>query len=261
MKLRSITFAASVAFAASASALTTTNTFARLPVTANYASTIIALPFSGCGMAEGSIYVTNLVMTTNLEDGDTLLHFNGTTWDAWEISGGNWRGLATSTKSAGLSVSAPASEVAINCGEACWLNRRTPSNKFYLYGQVNAAKRDVTISSSDSRKVYTIVGCPYEAGPFDIKTITNAAVGDTVLLMAANDSGKVEYLYTNGNWCASSTSEKTVKLPAFLGGTTATITNTVWSAVGDGVATVPAGCGFMYGRAKGAGNLTLTWGD
>jgi len=264
MKLRSIisTVAATVAVGAMATDYTAGNTFARLPVTANYASTIVALPFSGCGMAEGSIYVTNLVMTTNLDEGDTLMHFNGTTWDAWEIDDkGKWRGLNTSTTAGGLAVTAPASEVAINCGEACWLTRKTPSNKFYLYGQVNAAKTDVTVKSSASKVLYTIVGCPYEAGDFDITGITGAAPGDTIQCMANNEKGYVEYLYTNSNWCAAQTTVTSSKLPAVLGGGETAVTNTTWTAISAGTVRVPAGCGFMYGRAKNAGNLSITWGD
>lgn len=253
MKLRSIIFGSAVAAAATASALTTTNTFARLPVTADFASTIIALPFSGCGMAEGSIYVTNLVMTTNLEDGDTLLHYNGTKWDAWEISSGNWRSLATSTTASGVTVSAPASEVAINCGEACWLNRKTPSNTFYLYGQVNAAKTPVTVAAGTGTKpVYTIVGCPYEAGSFNVSSITGDE-GDSVILMSSADaSGKVEYVYTDGAWKKWGVTKAATGFPNFAPAEYGYV------ALSGSEGVVPAGCGFMYGR-KAASTLTINW--
>lgn len=253
MKLRSIIFGSAVAAAATASALTTTNTFARLPVTADFASTIIALPFSGCGMAEGSIYVTNLVMTTNLENGDTLLHKNGNKWDAWEISGGNWRALATSTNASGVTVSAPASEVAINCGEACWLNRKTPSNTFYLYGQVNAAKTPVTVAAGTGTKpTYTIVGCPYEAGDFNVSSIVGAE-GDCVILMSSTDaSGKVEYVYTSGAWKKWGVTKAATGFPNFAPAEYGYV------ALSGSEGVVPAGCGFMYGR-KAASTLTINW--
>ena len=255
MKLRSIIFGSAVAAAATASALTTTNTFARLPVSANYASTIIALPFSGCGMAEGSIYVTNLVMTTNLEKGDTLLYKDGSSWKAWEIdASGKWVGVTTST-AGGVSVTPPASEVALACGTACWLNRQTPSNTFYLYGQVNAAKTDVAVAVGNGTKpAYTIVGCPYEAGEFDIRNINGALNGDTVLLMANNDVGKVEYKYVSGAWKKESSTPATGSFPNFTPGTSE------WVDLDSSEGKVPAGCGFMYGRLSSTA-LTITWGD
>jgi len=258
MKLRSIIFGSAVAAAATASALTTTNTFARLPVTANYTNTIIALPFSGCGMAEGSIYVTNLVMTTNLEKGDTLLYKDGSSWKAWEIdASGKWVSVTTST-AGGVSVTPPASEVALACGTACWLNRQTPSNTFYLYGQVNAAKTAVTVDGGSNGKVnYQIVGCPYEAGDFNVKTITTDVVeGDSVVLMANNPNGKVEFVYTNSAWKVW---KKTGSNSASFPNPPSSITYD-WVVPSDGEATVPAGCGFMYGRKSNL-PLTITWGD
>ena len=255
MKLRSIIFGSAVAAAATASALQTVNTFARLPVTSPYASTIIALPFSGCGMAEGSIYVTNLVMTTNLENGDTLLYKDGSNWKAWEISGGEWIGVTTSTKKGGVTVTPNASAFAIDCGKACWLNRKTPSNTFYLYGQVNAEKTDVAVAVGNGTKpAYTIVGCPYEAGEFDIRNINGALNGDTVLLMANNAEGKVEYKYVSGAWKKESSTPATGSFPNFTPGTSE------WVDLDSSEGKVPAGCGFMYGRLSST-PLTITWGD
>ena len=78
MKLRSIICFSAMAAVASASAtLTSTNTFARLPVTSNYENTLIAIPFAGCGETDAVIYVTNLVMTSNLKSGDKLLYRDG----------------------------------------------------------------------------------------------------------------------------------------------------------------------------------------
>jgi len=256
MKLRSIisTVAATVAVGAMATAnYDAGNTFARLPVSGAPASAIIALPFSGCGMAEGSIYVTNLVMTTNLEAGDTLMHFNGTKWDAWEIIGGEWRSIATSTNAAGVTVSPPASEVAINCGEACWLNRKTPSNTFYLYGQVNSTKRSVTVAAGTGTKpTYTIVGCPYEAGDFNVSSIAGAE-GDSVILMSSTDaSGKVEYVYTSGAWKKWGVTKAATGFPNFAPAEYGYV------ALSESEGVVPAGCGFMYGR-KAASTLTINW--
>ena len=149
MKLRSL-ICVSAAMAAIAASATTTlsagNQFARLEVNTPFTSSIIALPLRGCGESSAQIYVTNLVMTANLENGDTLLWKNDLgNWFAWEIEtvGGNkqWKALRTTDvangKKEGVNITNPANETAIPCGEACWLIRSTPSNKVYLYGQVN----------------------------------------------------------------------------------------------------------------------------
>ena len=249
MKLRTIICASAVAAAASASALTSTNTFARLPVTSAPTNAIIALPFSGCGESEMKIYVTNLVMTSNLEEGDMLLHKTGSaTWEAWTINSSHqWTSAATSTRG-GISITPPASAT------ACWLYRKS-AGTFYLYGQVNATKRPVQVAAGTSAgPTYTIVGCPYEAGPFNVKGIANAAEGDTVMLMADNRAGKVEYTYTNGAWKVwkQTAAAGSGSFPSFG---TATYE---WAEPSDSDATVPAGCGFMYGR-KAASSLTINW--
>ena len=210
-------------------------------------------------MAEGSIYVTNLVMTTNLQDGDTLLYKDGSTWYAWEISGGNWVSVSAATQeSFKPTVTPPASEVALACGTACWLNRATPSNTFYLYGQVNAAKTPVTVAAGTGTKpTYTIVGCPYEAGDFNVKGITGAE-GDTVVLMSnaeGNKAGRVEYTYTNSAWRVYKQTTPASGSP-FAPGYTPAVND--WVEVSASEATVPAGCGFMYGRKKNE-TLTINW--
>ena len=273
MRLHSIICVSAIAaIAATASATTdyysAPNTFCRLAVASSKASTIVAIPFSNCGGAEGQIFVTNLVMTTGLAVDDTLLYNDGTGWYAWEIKnvGGQnvWQSVDTSTKKGGVNVTSAAGVTTLDCGRACWLVRgdTSKSNPIYLYGQVNSAKTDVTIAAGDgSKPTYTIVACPSEAADFNITTIAGYE-GDTVILPSATDIGKIEYKYTGGAWKKpTAVAGDTVTLPDWLGGGTTTVTNTVWAALEAGdVKTVPAGTGFMYGRVKNEA-LTLTWGD
>ena len=267
MKLRSIisTVTATLAVGAMATAdYSAGNMFARLPVSGAPASAIIALPFSGCGEPTMEIYVTNLVMTTNLDAGDTLLYKDdGGTWRGWQINSSHeWESIATSDPRTGISVTPPAEQFKIVCGKACWLNRQTPSKTFYLYGQVNASKTNVTVAAGTaSGPTYTIVGCPWETGTFNVTTIVGSE-GDTVLLMdssSGNKSGKIEYTYHNNAWMkktytsGSGVTIGTITIPS--SGTE------VYEEVGSGdPKTVPAGLGFMYGR-KATSPLMIQWGN
>lgn len=265
MKLHSIICVSAIAVmaaTASATEYTAPNAFCRLKVASAKESTIIAIPFSNCGGAEGQIYVTNLVMTTGLGAGDTLLYNDGASWHAWEIQNGKWVGVGTSDKTK-QTLATAADEFEVACGRACWLVRGDASkaNSIYLYGQVNSAKTDVTIAAGTGTKpTYTIVACPSEAADFDVTTIAGAA-GDTVILPANTDTGKIEYRYNGSVWQKEKVETVTVTLPEFLGGGTSTSSKIVWDNLESGdVKTVPAGTGFMYGRVA-ASTLTLTWGD
>ena len=270
MKLHSIicvSAVAAMAATASATDYSAPNAFCRLKVASSKASTIVAIPFSSCGGAEGQIYVTNLVMTTGLAVDDTLLYNDGTSWYAWEIKnvGGQnvWQSVDTSTTKGGVSVTSAAGVTTLACGRACWLVRgdTSKSNSIYLYGQVNSAKTDVTIAAGTGTKpTYTIVACPSEAADFDVTTIAGAN-GDTIVIPADTDTGKIEYKYNGSVWQKEKVETVTVTLPAYLGGGISTSTKTVWANLESGdVKTVPAGTGFMYGRVA-ASTLTLTWGD
>ena len=261
MKLRSIICASAVAAAMAASATTTvtgTKTFARLPVSSTFESTIIALPFRGCGEAEMEIYVTNLVQTTNLTDGDTLLWKNASgNWLGWEFNGTAWQAIRTANQTA-YNAGVPAEETAIPCGQACWLNRSNAATQpvFYLYGEVNASKRSVEVAAGTGTKpIYTIVGYPYEAAPLDLATWTGGEEGDTILVPeAGNNFGYKEYRRGASKWQVS-TATTTTKTNPRTGKTTTVVTGYTYADTTD---TIAAGLGFMYGRLADTA-ATLTW--
>ena len=260
MKLRSIICASAVAAAMAASATTVTgaNTFARLPVTSNFANSIIAIPLSGCGESGTQIYVTNLVQTTNLSNGDTLMYKDGSNWYAWEISGGNWRALATTeTTVGGITFTPAANATALACGKACWLYRSNPSATVYLYGQTNGVLPGVTVAAGTSSAItYTIVGYPNEAAALDLANWakTGMAEGDLVIVPDSNGTGQKTYRFNGTAWTKAVESTQTVTTPRG----SKTVTTTSWQAVEAGQATIPAGCGFMYGR-KDTSELALAW--
>ena len=257
MKLRSLICVSAVAAAMSAAATTTVtsgNTFCRLPVNSEFASTIIALPFSGCGEAEMQIYVTNLVMTANLTTGDTLLWKNASgTWYAWEFDGTSWGAVTTATKD-GHDVATPAAQTAIPCGQACWLNRSDTSKPFYLYGQVNTSIASATAYAGDgSKPTYTLLGYPTEQADLLISSLPGNS-GDSVLVPADGGLGYKEYVYNDG-WKTKSTT--TTSTTITRGGKTKTVDKTTitYTAVTDSDK-IAAGLGFMYGRVA-ASDLTL----
>ncbi len=256
MKLRSIICVSAIAAAASVSALTSGNTFARLPVTSNFENTLIAIPFAGCGETDAVIYVTNLVMTANLKSGDKLLYKDGSAYYAWELKadGGAWQKMATSTDF-GTSVTPSAEQTTLPCGKGCWLVRSAATiaadPKIYLFGQVNTGSLTTTIPASSDG---TIVCRPYETGAIDLSSWepTGVAAGDTVSVPdSTNPTGKKTYTYKDGSWTVQTTTTKPGRRP---GMTTVTVEDT---PVASGT-TIPAGVAFMYGR-YGTTDLTITW--
>ena len=257
MKLRSIICVSAMAAVASASALTSGNTFARLPITGNtYENALIAIPFAGCGETNAEIYVTNLVMTANLKSGDKLLYKDGSTYYAWELKadGGAWQKMATSTDF-GTTVTPSADETTLPCGKGCWLVRSGVASRddstIYLFGQVNEGSLTTTVPASSDG---TIICRPYETGAIDLYSWKpdGVAVGDTVSVPdSTNPTGKKTYTYKGGNWTVQTTETKQGRRP---GMTTVTVTDT---PVASGT-TIPAGVAFMYGR-YGNTDLTITW--
>ncbi len=257
MKLRSIICVSAIAAAASASAtLTSGNAFARLPITGNtYENALIAIPFAGCGETNAEIYVTNLVMTSNLKAGDKLLYKDGSSYYAWQLAtdGGPWQKMATSDDF-GTRVTPSAEQTTLPCGKGCWLVRSsatiTADSTIYLFGQVNEGSLTTTVPASSDG---TIICRPYETGAIDLNTWkpTGVAAGDTVSVPdSTNPTGKKTYTYKDGNW----TVQTTTTSKNSRGKTVSTVTDT---PVASGT-TIPAGVAFMYGR-YGTTDLTITW--
>jgi len=257
MKLRSIICVSAIAAVASASALTSTNTFARLPVTSTFQNALIAIPLAGCGEASAEIYVTNLVMTANLKAGDKLLYRDGSAYYAWTLAtdGGAWQKMATSTDF-GTIVTPSAEQTTLPCGKGCWLVRSAATieadSTIYLFGQVNEGSLTTTVPASSDG---TIICRPYETGAIDLYSWkpTGVVAGDTVTVPdsdASNKTGKKSYVFKDGNWTIQTSTTKTNK----RGIVTTTVS---YTPVSSGT-TIPAGVAFMYGR-QGTADLTITW--
>ena len=239
--------------------VTSQNTLCRIAVNSTAKSIILALPLQTVGGTEMSIKVTDLVMTTNLDEGDSLLAWNATesTWDAWVInSSGNWAS-ATSVSGFDVNTSPAAEETALACGKAVWLNRPDPAEgsrtnartlPVYLYGQYFTSGASTTVAASGS----TFVGpCATTALPINgndgltsKKTVGEFADGDQIVVVNTGNTntGRKTYTYKTGVGFATQSYD--------------TEAHTVsWTATTD---TIPVGLGFMYVRKANTG-LTFTW--
>ena len=267
MKLRSLICVSAIAATSATFALVSGNTFARLKVTSGVKDSIIAIPFAGCGESTAEIYVTNLVMTAGLANGDTLMYNDGTDWHAWEIQGasgntaGHWVGVATSSKTT-QTLASPAEEFKVACGKACWLMRSTAAS-CYLYGQVNATKpSSVTVAgaASDNAVAYTIIAKPDEAAALDLNTWKDKGMGDGDTLLvpdATSGTGQKTYKYDGKAKAWAQMTTSTVKVTNPRTKQESTVTQTSWTPIASSV-TIPAGQGVMYGR-KGTSSATLQW--
>ena len=270
MKLRSIICVTAIAAVASASALTSTNTFARLPITGNtFENAIIAIPLAGCGETNATIYVTNLVMTANLAENDKLIYKNRGNFYAWKVNGsGKWESYAISDSS-GTSVTPTAEQTNLPCGDGCWLIRTDVASRgdstIYLFGQVNEvspASVSVAAATSDSDYAYTLISYPNLETGLDLntwKTSIGAANGDTITVPSTVAGGATIYQYTGAAWTkpVQTTTTKTQTNRRTGVTSTVTVTNTTWEALST-TTTIPVGTGFMYGR-KGTTSGTIVW--
>ena len=270
MKLRSIICVSAIAAVASASALTSTNTFARLPIIGNtFENAIIAIPLAGCGETNATIYVTNLVMTANLVENDKLIYKNRGKFYAWKVNGsGKWEGYIISDSS-GTSVTPSAEQTNLPCGDGCWLVRTGVASRgdstIYLFGQVNKtspASVSVSAAANASDYAYTLISYPNLETGLDLNTWNTsigAADGDTITIPSTVKGGSTTYKYNGSAWTApvQSTTSKTQTNRRTGVTTTVTVTNTTWQALST-TTTISPGTGFMYGR-KGTTSGTILW--
>ena len=261
MKLRSLICVSAVATASAVFALDGGNVFARLKVTSDVNNSIIALPFVGCGESQTKIYVTNLVMTTGLAAGDTLMYKEGNNWYAWEIENGAWKEITTSTTKAGMTFTPAANATMLDCGKACWLIRGTPGAT-YLYGQVTNALPSVSVAAGTSNGLtYTLVGYPCESQALDLARWkpADAVNGDLLIVPATGATGQKTYKYNGSAW-TTKTVGSTQEMKNPFTKKTVTVTNFVDTAITSvGTVTIPAGAGFMYGRKGTTAIEQLTW--
>lgn len=245
MNAKNILLSASAALAIGLQAgVTATHTLCRIEVESAAKSVIVSVPLVQVGDG-AAIKVTDYILTTNLKPGDSILKWNGESWDGWALDAdGNW---ATAISVSGCSVreTAPAADSALARGAAVWLNRsdetRAASESFYLYGQIADGKTTLTAQAG----AFTLLGNLGRTA-LDLAKVgwTDCAEGDTITWNDAD--GKRRFIvYNDGGWRTVSNSVEN----GFSG--------TTFAALEENKAVLPVGSGFWY-ESKGTSSPAAT---
>ena len=261
MNMKSLIALTALTAAGAASAeVTSGNTLCRIEVNSGTKSTIVAVPLVKIGDTPANIPVTELVLTDNLAEDDTILHWNGTSWDAWEIAveegtgAKSWEPTKISEGLKNCSASAPAENTALARGDAIWVNRADTEKPFYVYGQVttDAATATTLVRGTAEQPVYTMVGNPLTTDKaVSALTFTGSpAAGDSIMWGDSSAIGGLKELTWNGTqWGYFVATKETLKNGR-------TVNKKEWTASTD---TIPAGQGFWYVSRSGEGTLTVAW--
>lgn len=241
MNLKTILSLTTLSAATAACAVTTDNTLCRIEVNSSEAQTIIAVPL--VEVATGAaIPVTDIVLTTNLSEGDTLLHKNGDVWEAWAVVEGKWAAVTVSDAGS-TSKTREAEKVALTCGDAIWVNRQSTTAPFYVYGQVpaNTTKPEIPTTSG----VMKLMGNTQlkEAAVSEIISGSPKAGDRVVWVNSANVMGRTELEYKDGAWGMYVSTKKTLN-NGF------DVISTEWTTDTKVIPKIPAGQGFWYVSSK-----------
>ena len=240
--------------------VTSQNTLSRIAVNSTAKSIILALPLQTVGNAasDKSIKVTDLVMTTNLDAGDSLVYWNGSQWVAWSFNGTAWESTTSVTgftETYGLGPN-----TALPCGKAVWLNRPDPAGgtrtksrdlPVYLYGQYFGAGAVVEAVA----RAQTLIG-PCVSSPIKINEIVSKKTagafndGDQIVVADPNNtvSGRATYTYKG---TVGETEINNFAQYKRVNG------SREWVVPADSV-TLPVGQGFWY-VSTGESAPTFTW--
>ena len=245
MNVKNLLFAASAALAVSLQAeVTANNTLCRIEVESAAKSVIVAVPLAQVGDG-ADIKVTDYILTTNLKKGDSILKWNGTSWDGWTIDDKSaWEAMTSVSGIGNVSETAPAADSALARGAAVWLNRSQAtidaSKNFFLYGQV----ADGEVTSKAVAKQWTLLGNP-KTTAFDPAEVTFEGV---------NDGDKIHFVRSAGGAFPDTYVYKTAQ----NGWVTYDDDKDALVKLESGKVSVPVGQGFWY-ENKGEKEVTVKW--
>ena len=264
MNMKSLIALTALTAAGAASAeVISDNTLCRIEINSGAKSTIVAVPLVKIGDGNAQIPVKDLVLTDNLAVGDKILHWNGSSWDAWVIieTAGvkSWSPTVISEGSKN-SQTKPAENTALARGDAIWVDRASTISPFYIYGQIPTSSEGLTsvvTAGSSSQPGYTMMAAPAtDSAGFKLNTLVSKktagdfADGDKIVIVDATARlGRREYTYK------TETKNFSVEEDV-LDSTNTYPIGVTWTAIGDDVV-LPVGCGFWY--VSVGGNPTITW--
>ena len=233
MNVKNLLFAASAALTVSLQAeVTANNTLCRIEVESAANSVIVAVPLVQVGNG-AAIKVTDYILATNLQKGDSILKWNGAAWDGWTKNAkGGWDALTSVSGTKKSSTANPAADSALARGAAICISRSDASKGCYLYGQV----ADGEVTSKAGAKQWTLLGNPKTTKLNPAETVGFEGVhdGDKIHFVDSADGASPKtYVYNGGMWVSS-------------------------GRTSGSLAMISVGQGFWY-ENTGAGDVSITW--
>lgn len=195
-KLLSVSIVA-LAFAAVADYSPITVGVTEIATSTTQTNYIIPVPYQTIGSTT-AVSVHDLVKAANLPTGTKLYHYNGTSYQVWEVSGGTWIApdVAATPTIAGTSLTAGSSEVTIAVGSALWVvfgSNPVASQKIYVYGSPVTTK-----SSTVKLDQVNLLSNPTTSTVALDGKLSFATKGDKIRLIGSDFSG--EYVKATSGW-------------------------------------------------------------
>ena len=221
-----------------------------LTLQANVAETAIFVPWIESGGTTG-VAVSNLVKTAglvandgvNVTKGDELLWYDGSKFEAWELTTNSTDGVSYWV-SAAQGAAADAQRIAR--GQSIILRRNNnyaSATTVYLVGQyTNASASSSIAGGTKASPTYTLIAPTAVSGTVNLKTKLSgvAAKNDAVTFIDGSTKKLKTYVYNGTNWGTPGfDTTKSPPLPTF-------------TPASDADMTLSAGYGFWYKRCSGA---------
>lgn len=162
---------------------------------------IIPVPYQTIG-TNTAVTVHDLVKSANLPVGTKLFHYNGSSYQVWEVSSDKiWVApdVSATDKIAGTSVSQGSDEVTIAVGNALWVvfgSNPDADQKIYVYGSPVATK---TTTISETGKTY-LLSNPTDSTIADLATKLASVKGKGDKILPIGEAFSGYYLYSGSSW-------------------------------------------------------------
>lgn len=177
--------------------------FGVLRVPSSLKKTIVSVPWLESGTGTQNVTISNLVLTADLEVGDLLKYYNGSSYECWRLAEGAgnvkyWQSVVMDNGNGDYVPTGNPAETTIARGKAIILDRcgkpaegtRDLSKGFCIMGKpADGSVVTTLLASSSSASAYSLIAPPNVNGATDVNTgmtWTNIEVGDLLALNTAN---------------------------------------------------------------------------